>query len=221
MNNIYSDKEWDDYSAAFQSVMPSMMLEVNRAVADQMEGDVIDFGCGAAKIAPFVLENQKVTSYTGIDSAPLMVEHAQWMLAQFPEKPGRVLQARVEEVRLEEHDSALSINSFYAWGDPALALDCIQRSLRRGGGFVLVTPNPRIDMPALLEASHKEMIAHPHWETFRAQNLAFCSNPAARFVTMDALVELVRRAGFLIVEAHQRFYQGGLNFLQLRKRSFS
>lgn len=217
MSSGYLREAWDDYAVAFQSIMPSMMLRLNQAVADLMKGDVLDFGCGAAKIAPFVLEKAAVQSYTGLDYSPEMVNRARWLLERFPGKPGLILEGRIEEVTLGTYDSGLSINSYYAWDDPEKTLMLISATLREEGIFVLVTPNPMIDMPNLLKTSEMELIAHPHWERFREQNLAFCENKAARFVDMDELVAQVRTAGFRVVEAHQRLYMGGLNFLHLKK----
>ncbi|MBU0499553.1 MAG: class I SAM-dependent methyltransferase [Gammaproteobacteria bacterium] len=217
MSNGYLREDWDDYAMAFQGIMPSMMLQLNQAVADRMGGDVIDFGCGAAKIAPFILEKTSVRSYTGLDYAPEMVTRARWMLAQFPGKPCVILEGKIEEARLGCHDSALSINSYYAWENPLRALSCIFRALRENGTFVLATPNPLIDMPALLKASERELIAHPYWQRFREQNLAFCGNGTARFIEMDELIAQVRSVGFRVAEAHQKLYMGGLNFLHLEK----
>lgn len=215
MSGAYEREGWDDYAVAFQSVMPSLMTELNQAVARRMYGDVIDFGCGAAKIAPFVLEVPEVRSYTGLDYAPAMVERARWILGRFPCKPGRILEGRIEDFGAGGFDSALSINSYYAWDAPLRTLEVIYRSLVKGGTFVLATPNPSIDMARLLAFAEKEMVAHPHWETFKIQNLAFCDNQRARFVLMDDFVAQVRSVGFGIIEANQRFYLGGINFLVL------
>ena len=217
MSCAYPRGDWDAYAQSFQSIMPSSMLQLNREVAASMHGKVADFGCGAAKIAPFVLEQADVSSYMGIDFAPQMVQRARWLLAQFPGKPSEVIEARIEDAPPLGFDAGLSINSYYAWPQPRRVLTRIFACLRAGATFMLVTPNPGLDMAALLRAADKELIAHPHWRHFKKQNLAFCANPGARFVTMDTLIADVRHCGFEVVEAHQHWYAGGLNMLHLVK----
>lgn len=214
----YQKSEWDAYAVSHQSVMPSVMFELNQAVADRMSGDVLDCGCGTAKVAPFVLEQPSVSSYTGIDYAQQMVDRARWMIDRFPGKPSEIIYGKIEELEAERHvDSCLSINSYYAWDDPLAVLSHIYTLLREGGQVVLATPNNNLDMPKLLAIIDKEIIAHPCYPDFRQMNLAFCDNPDALFVDMDDLIKQVQSVGFHVIEAHQRFYLGGLNFLLMYK----
>lgn len=60
---LFSRRMGSIRSRAFLAIMPSMMLELNKAVAALAKGNVFDFGCGAAKIAPFILERHEVSSY--------------------------------------------------------------------------------------------------------------------------------------------------------------
>ena len=233
-NTAYQKEVWDQYARAFLAVMPSKMLELNKAVAELATGDVCDFGCGAAKIAPFVLDQPTVTSYTGIDYSLDMVEQARWHLEQFPEKPSEVIHGRIEFIESGAYDIeivsgktatisglaydfGLSINSYYTWDKPDTVLRSIYNSLKTNAHFVLVTPNPQVDMENLLKEAKKELIANPYFESFKEQNMAIAGNEKALFVEMNELIMQVQKAGFKVIEAKQNFYDNGLNFLHLVK----
>lgn len=228
----YKKEVWDQYSRAFLALMPSVMLELNQAVANLSTGNVCDFGCGAAKIAPFVLDQVEVTSYTGIDYSRSMVELARWHVEQFPEKPSEIIHGKIEYIDTGaydveiipgktatisgvSYDFGLSINSYYTWDNPDVVLKSIFNTLKSGARFVLVTPNPTIDMRTILEEVRKEQVANPYFEAFREQNMAIAGNEKALFIEMDDLIKQVQSAGFKVIEATQSFYNKGLNFLYL------
>ena len=216
--NIYSQQEWNAYALAHQSVMPSVMFELNQAVASMMRGHVLDCGCGSAKIAPFVLEQPQVTHYTGVDYSKEMVDRARWMLEQFPGKPSEIIHAKIEHSVINHPvDSCLSINSYYAWDNPQTVLAWIYAIMQPGSLFVFATPNRSLNMKRLLTTLDKELIAHPYYPEFQRMNLDFCDNPRALFVDMDDMIKQVQSVGFRVKEVHQRYYLGGLNFLQLTK----
>lgn len=234
MSAIYDKEVWDNYPKAFLANNPTVMLELNKAVAKLAHGNVADFGSGAAKIAPFALDNSNVISYTGFDASPEMVKLARWHLAQFPGKPSEVIKGNLEKVTLASHkliktdklskpmkksgfDFGLSINSYYAWSKPTLILRRIYDSIKSNGHFVLVTPNHKLDMQALAEEAKRELVANPYFESFRDQNLAISANDKANLIEMDDLIEQVRAVGFKVIEANQHFYHNGLNFLLLTK----
>lgn len=209
--------DWDDYSQSFQSVMPSEMLNLNRSVADYMHGHVADFGCGAGKIIPFILQNDDVHSYTGIDSSVEMISRARWMASKFTTNRATLVHAYIEDAKIEPVDSALSINSHYTWPDPHNTLEVIYNTIKPGGTFVLATINNSLNMPALLEAASLEMVAHPHWEAFKNHNLGICTNDNINLMDLDALIGQVREVGFKVEEAQRRWYDNGLNLLVLKK----
>ncbi len=234
MNTAYKKEIWDQYAQPFISVMPSQMLELNTAVATLATGNVCDFGCGAGKIAPFILDNPNVTSYTGIDYSLEMVKQARWHLKQFPQKKSEIIHAKIECIDTEAYDIeiisgitnsiespgydfGLSINSYYTWDNSNAVLETIYNALNPNASFVLVTPNKQLDMVSLLEKAKRELVAHPYFKTFKEQNMALVGNEKALFVDMDKLVEQVRKIGFKVTQVHQVFYDGGLNFLHLKK----
>lgn len=234
MSVAYKCEEWDNYAESFLSVMPSVMLILNKSVAAMAKGNVCDFGCGAAKIAPFVLDNTAVTSYTGVDYSVEMVNLARWHLRQFPEKPSEVFHSKIESLDPDDYDLevipgqlehvegclydfGLSINSYYAWDEPVKSFKSIYKLLKPQADFVLVSPNPELNMASLLRDAKRELVFHPHFATFCEKNMALVGNEKALFVEMDVMVEQVREAGFKVLETHQKFYDGGLNYLHLNK----
>lgn len=234
MKTIYKKEVWDNYPQAFLANNPTVMLELNKAVASLGKGNVADYGCGATKIAPFILNNPDVISYTGFDASPEMVKLGRWHLAQFPEKPSEIILANLEQItpsaykfikkgkiskyiKQDGFDFGLSINSYYAWPKPVLILENIYKSLKPGARFVLVTPNLKLDMQALAEEAKRELVANPYFESFRDQNLAISANDKANLIEMDDLIDQVRGVGFKVIEANQQFYHKGLNFILLMK----
>jgi SAM-dependent methyltransferase len=208
-------------------------LTLNEAVAACATGNVCDFGCGAAKIAPFILHNEAVKSYTGIDFSLDMVNQARWHLKHFPDKPSEVIHGKIEFIdtgayELEivhgqsetidlSYDFGVSVNSYYTWDAPQKILKCIYNALAPKAEFILVTPNPRLDMTQLLKKAERELVANPYFASFKEQNMALASNKKALFVEMDVIIEQAREAGFNIKEANTHFYDGGLNYLHFIK----
>lgn len=233
MSVAYEKQVWDEYARAFLAVMPSQMLKLNEAVAAVAKGNVCDFGCGAAKIAPFILHNEAVSSYSGIDYSLDMVKQARWHLKQFPDKPSEIIHGKIEFIdtgayELEivhgqsqiidlSYDFGLSINSYYTWDDPHAVLESIYNALSPQAEFVLVTPNPRLDMASLLQKAERELIANPYFASFKEQNMALAGNEKALFVEMSVIIEQACEVGFKVVEANTEFYEGGLNYLHFVK----
>lgn len=214
-DSSYRITDWDAYSEPFLSVMPSKMLALNQAIASACHGHVADFGCGAGKIIPFVLGNDAVDNYTGVDASFEMIRRARWVLERLGENRGTTIHSLIESVNLPLVDTAISINSYYVWSDTAKVLTHIRNQLHPASQFFLATLNPNINMLRLLDEAELELLAHPHWQAFKEHNLGICASPDTRFVTLDALIAEARQAGFQVEDAHTRFYDGGLNFLQL------
>jgi len=69
----YPVSEWEKYARLHASVTTSFQLAVYKEACKYLSGDIVDCGCGTAKIAPLLAEDRKVTSYIGIDFAEEMV----------------------------------------------------------------------------------------------------------------------------------------------------
>ncbi|EXJ13304.1 class I SAM-dependent methyltransferase [Imhoffiella purpurea] len=210
----YPSTLWNGYARSHASVTTSFQLSLYREAAGQLGGDVLDCGCGTARLAPFLADDPGVTSYTGVDLAPDMVRMARWTIERLDRERFVIEQGAIEAVQ-GQFDSLVSIHSYYAWPRPLDVLAHIRRLMRSGGRFVLATPNRRLDMERLLRESSRELLAHPDFPEFERLNLAFAGNPGAAFVDMDLLIGQSRDAGFAVLECHQRHYLGGVNLLVL------
>ncbi|MGB0849230.1 MAG: class I SAM-dependent methyltransferase [Thiolinea sp.] len=217
MTIAYQETIWNNYAETHASVLPSVQLEVYRTVAQMLAGNVADFGCGTARIAPFLAGNPAVNRYVGIDYSQEMVEKARWILTQLSQENWKVIHHKIEDVQREQFTCGVSINSYYSWDDPVKTLSAIYRLLAPSSTFILVTPNPSLDMEKLAVEADKELLAHPHYPMFKAQNLNLAGNTQAMFIPMSQLVKQVIEVGFKVTACHQEFYLGGLNFLRLEK----
>ncbi len=214
----YPASEWNSYARLFAAVTTSVQLEVYREACLHLQGNVVDCGCGSAKISPFLADNEQVSAYTGVDYAAEMVTAARWVISTLDRPSFAIQHCKIEELQ-GCFDSAVSIQSYYAWPDPLLTLRHIASLLVDDGVFVLATPNKNLSLEKLAKDIRKELLAHPDFEAYREYNLKLAANPQANFISLDDLVRQVQQAGFAVQEAHQRHFQGGLNFLVLRKRA--
>lgn len=214
---IYQPEEWQEYARSFASVQTSFQRELQLTSAALLSGDIVDLGCGSAKLAPFLTDRPEVKSYLGIDYSEQMLNIADWLMAQLECSTFSTHHGKIEDYHGKIFDSAVSLNSYYSWPQPQKVLAHIYTLLKPGGTFVLATPNTRLDMQAMEKEAKKELLTHPDWQTFRKMNAALSNNQGARFIDMADLVRQVLTVGFSMVSCHQSFYLGGLNFLVLVK----
>lgn len=213
----YTDSMWNEYARCHLSVITSMQLALFREAASHLTGDVVDCGCGTARLAPLLADKTTVNSYTGVDYSPEMVTMAQqWLTLKLLSKPINIIQDKIENIS-GHFSAAVSIHSYYTWPNTEEVLSSIYQMLLTDGLFVLVTPNSQMDMEKLLAEAEKELLGHPDFALFRELNLLLSENRSAKFVSMDALIDETRRTGFKVIECHQKHYLGGVNFLVLKK----
>lgn len=146
-----------------------------------------------------------------------MIKIANWLIAHFNCPTFSTFEGKIEDYQGKIFDSAVSLNSYYTWPDPANVLQHIHSLLKTNGTFVLATPNTKLDMLAMDRQARKELLTHPNYEQFRKINLELTNNDNAQFIDMDDLIKQVQSVGFTVVSCHQGFYLGGLNFLVLNK----
>lgn len=205
---------WDDYAKDFTSITTQFQHETYREAAGHLYGHVADFGCGGAKIAPIL--NGQCVRYTGYDASPAMVRSARQLTGKLPARGTgfSIVLSRIDAVASAQHDSAVSINSYYAWPDPMANLKAVSACLGPGGTFVLATPNHHLQMSELLAEAEKDLSMHPYWSAYKRKNQHLAHN--AHLISLNNLVRQVQDCGFEILEAHDRHFMRGLNFLVLR-----
>jgi SAM-dependent methyltransferase len=214
---IYQPDEWENYARSFAAVQTSFQRDLQLASAALLCGDVADFGCGSAKLAPFLTDKEDVSSYTGIDYSSEMIKIADWLIAQFNCPSFSTVEGKIEDYQGKTFDSAVSLNSYYTWPDPLKVLQHIHSLLKSDGLFVLATPNTQLDMQAMEKEVRKELLTHPEYSVFRQINSELTENIDARFIEMDMLIKQLQGIGFAIISCHQTFYLGGLNFVVMKK----
>ena len=218
-SHTYSINDWNNYARLFASVTLSAQLDVYKEACAHLFGDVVDCGCGSAKIAPFLIDQQNIKSYTGLDYSKEMVEVASWVVQQLGRADFNIWQSKIEEFNGNLFDSAVSVQSYYSWPEPEKVLKHIYNMLKPNGIFVLATANPKLPFDEMAKDAWRELLTHPDFEAFKAYNLKLASNPYARFVSLNDLVQEAMQVGFKVESAHQRYFRGGLNFVILSKEA--
>jgi SAM-dependent methyltransferase len=216
-NNSFTNKEWGGYARCHASVLSSFQLELYKETARHLKGDIVDCGCGTARLAPFLADQARVSSYTGVDAADVMVSVARNLISTLANDKLRIVLCKIEDMH-GQFTSGASIHSYYAWNpEPERVLRHIYQLLLPGALFVLATPNDKLDMPKILRETDKELMLHPDYVIFKKFNLQFASNQSARFVPLNVLIKQVQDVGFEVQERHQKHYLGGVNYLLLKK----
>ncbi len=211
---------WDTYAPVFAPVTTSFQSQMYSAAAGYLYGQVVDGGCGPCKLAPYLADCDPVTGYLGVDYSESMVQLGLETLRRLDQPQFKVQRSKIEEVSGEFH-SAVSLQSYYSWDHPALVLRHLHSLLVDGGRLVLATANDQLDIHSLLHQASREWLLYPGWDSFADYNRRLAALPQGRFVSLDELVGELRDAGFSIVNAHTRYFQGGLSFVVAEKGPLS
>ncbi len=218
MSTVLENKfEWEDYAQSFHSIMPAVMVQLNQFIANELYGDIIDYGCGAGKLVPYLNENASVTSYTGIDFSKEMIELANSVGNCHSNLTTQFVHSDIMLTALPASDCAVSVNSFYSWPKPNDIIDKIYQDLKPGGVFILATLLKSIDMVKLLEEAEPEFINHDYWQAFKSHNLKIMDNPGINLVTITELCDLLERFDFNVLSVDASFYDGGVGLVKVRK----
>jgi SAM-dependent methyltransferase len=216
-NVIFDVNDWDEYAKVFSSVQTSFQRDIQQAAIPHLSGEVADFGCGSAKLAPFLASISSVSGYTGIDYSEAMTKVASWIINQFPHNNFTVVKGKIEEYQDKKFDSGVSINSYQSWPEPIVTLKHIYSLLKKGAKFTLASPNNNQNILNLAKEVDKELIAHPDYARFKELNISLASNTNGNFISMNTLLQQVQSVGFEVIYCHQEYYLGGLNFIVMKR----
>lgn len=217
MSELPANAIFDIYPQSFATTTTIFQAEELRAVAALVSGDVVDLGCGSAKLATYLRDKSDLSSYLGLDASAAMLVEAQHLLVNLDDPRFSLLHTRMEDCDLTGFDWGVCLNALYAVADPHAALAKIRQMLKPGGQVIIATPNEHLDMEKLLEESKKELILHPFFHTFREINRVLARSYRSRFFSPEELRAMVEAAGFHVNLMHSRFFLGGLNFLVARR----
>jgi len=206
--------KWDEYAPVFSQITTRFQIEMYEESAKWLSGDIIDCGCGSGKLAPYL--PRQVTGYLGVDSSPMMINLAEQTLKTIARADFAANCQSIEDVT-GLYDSAVSLQSYYSWVDPQKILIRIHDLITVSGVLVLASANSALDIEMLLDKASKEWILFPDWENYARYNRQLAAKPEGNFATLDTLVSQLRDAGFKILDAHTHLFQGGVNFVVVRK----
>jgi len=214
----FSTEEWDEYSPFHLGVLTSVQHELYDCVSKRLYGEVLDAGCGTARIMGYIRDNPDVHSYTGVDCSIDMIKQALWLKEKLGLNTNTLQHLKAEDVD-GVYDSIVSIHSFYSWPDQNKVLSQLYESLSEQGCFVLVTPNNNFDTEKLIRMVDREVIGHPYYEQFLEINstIANTANENNLYGSIDELIGQVREVGFHVQVAHSDFFLGGASYLELTK----
>lgn len=212
----YAISTWNKYSQMFASIYTDYQRKVYQEASQYLHGTVLDLGCGPARLAPLLVDNDNISGYTGVEYAVEMVEIAEFTMERLSKSSYSVLHQKVEDVE-GVYTSAVSLLSYYAFSNPVNTLKHIFGLLEAGSPFIIANPNEKLNQPKLLDEIEKEMMWHPDYDAFKSYNLELANNPQAGFISMDHLIQQLMLVGFQIVTCHQNHYEGGLNFIVCEK----
>jgi len=213
----YDLSEWERYAKVFSSITTPAQMEVYEEASSHLFGDVLDAGSGTGKIAHYLNNNPNIDSYTGVDSSKEMVEVGNDILQRLDQPLFKIKHCKIEDT-VGVFDSAISIQSFYAWTNPKETLNSIFKLLKPDGIFILATANNELNLNTLIKDADKILSGHPNIDEYKQLNIQLADNAKGNFISLDELVCLVREVGFIILEANQRYFHGGINFLVIKKK---
>lgn len=216
----FAPQKWDTYSSSHLSAYLSVQKEVYQHIANQVQGDVLDLGCGTARIMAYIQDNSLVNNYTGVDASEAMIQQASWLKTQLEFDKAHLIYTDIADIQ-GQYDFIFSIHSYYSWPEQDKLLQKIYSLLAEKGTFILVTPNNVFDEKRLAHLAKQELLGHPHYETFMTINYAIAATAKAKglYVTLDTLIERVKQVGFRVKTAHTHFFLGGASYLELSKSS--
>ncbi|MFK7854461.1 MAG: class I SAM-dependent methyltransferase [Granulosicoccus sp.] len=211
-----AEYKWDEYANVFSPITSRFQVEMYELSACFAYGSVLDCGCGAAKLVPYLTENASIHSYTGVDSSAQMIKLAENLLTKL-NRPNYQVQCKPIEQTSGRYQCAISLQSYYSWSNRAEVIEHIYDILEPQGRFILATANDCLDIDKLLDKAAHELLMYPGWEMYSAMNRQYANSSDAHFSSLDELLSEVRECGFQLQEAHSNLFMGGVNFLVLKK----
>ncbi|AZZ97530.1 class I SAM-dependent methyltransferase [Pseudoalteromonas sp. R3] len=216
-----SDAVWGPYQRSFTEIITSVQQEVYLDVAEQLDGPVLDVGCGPANLLKFIPNRQ--LEYHGIDQNPLMVLGAQTRINELGFTQACAEQGRTEQFYVSGFGvkTLCSINSLYAAQYPYEQLKHLANQLKKGGTLWLANPNPNMTeekMAQLLANEKGRWGQHPLFDEFCNKNIELVKTFGAHFFPLEDLCEWLTSLGLEIKTQSSDYFDGAVNLIQAVKQ---
>ena len=216
-NKTKQNKVMDGYAESHYTLTTSIQAALYDEADQHMTGQVLDICCGTGKMAAYTAFNSKVKGYTGIDNSATMLAKSNLVLDKVDRSEFKVKQCDINDFESDIlFDSGVCLMGYQFLEDQQATLDHASTLFRKGATFVVASANEHQDLPALGRLIQKEQIGHPHLDAFFASNQAL-EGEATLFADMKTMQGHLEKAGFEVIESHDRHYQGGVNFIVARK----
>jgi len=159
MSSVNLEKVWTEYAEIYDFFYAESLKKIHKEVALHMSENVIDVGCGVAKLFPH-LDNS--TKYFGIDSNPAMIQCAQKKYGNNPRFNVEITDAQNLKTQNSNYDSASLINVIYSLPSIESAIGVlkdINTLLKRGAPLLFTNLNKGLDPKALEKIIVEECVS--------------------------------------------------------------
>lgn len=207
---------FNDYARVFAQFTTPYQQQAYEQIAPLLQGRVLDAGAGCAKLAAFISTNGSVDSYTGVDYSADMVQLGSVLLEQVDRRDFELTEGRIEEVN-GTFETIVSIQSYYAWEDSLSVLSHLYHCTAPGGDLVLATANDQLDIELLIRQCSRGWSLHKDWPVFVNYNRMLSSLPHGRYVSLDTLIEEVRKVGYRVTGTDTSLFECGVNLVTASK----
>ncbi len=163
-------------------VWDTLVQAFARFVAIPPHSRVLDVGCGTGSLARHLARDGQTV--TGIDSAPLMIDRAQYLATEIPGATFEIGDVQKLRFPAETFDAALATNVIFLLPDPLAGLREMARVVHAGGWVAMLNPSPKMTVAAV-EAKADEQnldgmarVSLLHWASAAVANRRFSLDEA-------------------------------------------
>lgn len=211
-----NDQLFDDYATVFAQFTTPYQQQAYELIAPLLKGDVLDAGCGCAKLAAYIPDAERVASYLGVDYSPSMVSQGKRLLDTMDQPNFAIRMQRIEDI-VEVFDTIVSVQSYYSWSDPIAVLTHLYEHTIEGGNLILASANHRLDIELLIQNCSRGWSLHPDWPAYVDYNRKLASLSNGRFVSLDTMIGEVRQCGFEVLHTNVELFEQGVNMVVANK----
>jgi len=165
----------------------------NQEIVKQIQlnpGSILDVGCATGALGVHIIENNKPTSYDGIEVVPAIAEEAKKRLTNvYVGQAEKVL----SELPSEHYDYVIMADSLEHTVDPWSVLKEVHRVLKKDGRLLVSLPNVR-NLEVITD-----LLVKGNW---RYRDFGIMDQGHLRFFTRKSIVEMLSQQGFSVKDIY-------------------